>query len=210
MHQNIYITPAKDADLAYLAAIESSADTLFPPGRLPVDGGTYALEDFQQALMTGCLFVAGVPQAAKHPNTPSEPAADYASVTRQGDPSSVQVVTIENRNHVPGDIERVGFAVGQQRENHLHLALLAVTPNWGGRGIGRALVAQVLADARAKSKQCVTLTTFSDLPWNAPFYQSMGFEVIEVAEMTSFLQQILDTERGLGMHHRVAMRHCLD
>jgi len=53
----------------------------------------------------------------------------------------------------------------------------------------------------------VTLTTFRDVPWNAPFYARLGFRVIEA--LSPGLQAIRDHERDIGddaFGSRVAMR----
>ena len=49
--------------------------------------------------------------------------------------------------------------------------------DWQGKGIGRRLIACV-ADRPAKGLASLTLTTFRDVPWNAPFYARLGFEMI--------------------------------
>ena len=53
----------------------------------------------------------------------------------------------------------------------------------------------------------VTLTTFRDVPWNAPFYARLGFRVIEA--LSPGLQAIRDHERDIGddaFGSRVAMQ----
>ncbi len=55
---------------------------------------------------------------------------------------------------------------------------VAVAPAHGRRGIGRALVDEVVAWAAAGGFPSVTLATFRDVPWNAPYYEKLGFEVV--------------------------------
>ena len=54
----------------------------------------------------------------------------------------------------------------------------------------------------------VTLTTFSDIAWNGPFYRRNGFEDLQEEELTEGLRAVLDAERaaGLPMTRRGAMR----
>jgi hypothetical protein len=55
----------------------------------------------------------------------------------------------------------------------------------------------------------MTLSTFRDLPWNAPFYAKSGFRILDESELTSGFQQIRQSEReaGLPIADRVIM-HC--
>ncbi|MEM8769986.1 MAG: GNAT family N-acetyltransferase, partial [Pseudomonadota bacterium] len=61
-------------------------------------------------------------------------------------------------------------------------------------------------EAAARGLEAVTLTTFADIPWNAPFYAAMGFEVLREQGLTPFLAGALEEERALGLTERVAMR----
>jgi ribosomal protein S18 acetylase RimI-like enzyme len=49
-------------------------------------------------------------------------------------------------------------------DGNLHIEQVSVHPAHAGRGIGRALIEHVAASAGT----AVTLTTFADVPWNAP------------------------------------------
>lgn len=102
----------------------------------------------------------------------------------------------------------VGFAEAQPLPESLHLAELAVTPAHGRRGLGRALVETVCACARAEGRAAVTLTTFRIPAWNAPFYGSLGFEILPREALTASLATIVEREaqRGLPAEQRVVMR----
>jgi GNAT superfamily N-acetyltransferase len=105
----------------------------------------------------------------------------------------------------------VGFALGTRVDGLPHLLELAVHPEHGRRGVGRALVQAMLAQARADRHRGVTLTTFRHLAFNAPFYESVGFRVLTPSELTPGLAAILADEarRGLDPAKRVAMRRDL-
>ncbi|MDO8963617.1 MAG: GNAT family N-acetyltransferase [Coriobacteriia bacterium] len=101
----------------------------------------------------------------------------------------------------------VGFAVASILGRRAHLDELDVLPGYGRRGIGTALVEAV--EDHALSSGCVeiTLTTFRDVPWNAPFYARRGFEVIPEQDLGADLARRLSDEVAMGLERssRVAM-----
>lgn len=100
----------------------------------------------------------------------------------------------------------VGFAMAHELDGSLHLAVMAVHPDYGKRGLGRKLVFAILHEAARRQFSAVTLTTFGDLPWNGPFYQEAGFQVLGDAELSPSLRDIIEHEERLGMANRVAMQ----
>jgi GNAT superfamily N-acetyltransferase len=104
--------------------------------------------------------------------------------------------------------EPIGFAQVEWVGGEPHLEEMNVLPSHGRRGVGRALVEAVLAWARSGGHLAVTLTTFRDLPWNAPFYARCGFRALEPAELSTDLHAVVDDEaaRGLDPATRVVMR----
>jgi GNAT superfamily N-acetyltransferase len=89
-----------------------------------------------------------------------------------------------------------GFASVAIVDGTAHLSQLAVLPAEGRRGLGTALVVAVFEWARAGGFDTVTLTTFRDVPWNAPFYERMGFR--PVAEPAPGLAAIREHEKASG------------
>ena len=74
------------------------------------------------------------------------------------------------------------------------------------KGIGRALIRRVVDWCHSQEYASLTLTTYYDIPWNRPYYESLGFDVIEDAALRGTLKDMLEAERdGLSLH-RVAMR----
>ena len=65
--------------------------------------------------------------------------------------------------------------------------------------------------ARDRGYAEITLTTYRDIPWNGPFYASLGFKVLSAAELTPGLQERVKAEagRGLNPERRVVMRKAL-
>nr|AUN37070.1 putative acetyltransferase [uncultured bacterium] len=102
----------------------------------------------------------------------------------------------------------VGFALAEIVDAHWHLGELDVLPDYGRKGIGTALVRAVLAAARERGDGIVTLTTFREVPWNAPFYERVGFRPLTEDEMSPALCKRIEYEiaHGFPPALRVAMR----
>ncbi len=58
----------------------------------------------------------------------------------------------------------------------------------------------------------ITLTTFTDVPWNAPLYRHLGFVDLAEAEVGPELRAVREHEaaQGLDPTTRVCMRRTLD
>ena len=102
----------------------------------------------------------------------------------------------------------IGFAYCEVFGDELHLWELAVRLRDQRRGAGTALVAAVVAEARARGLRSVTLTTFRDIPWNGPFYVRLGFAETQQDETEPRLAGLKAGEaaRGLDVANRCAMR----
>jgi GNAT superfamily N-acetyltransferase len=106
------------------------------------------------------------------------------------------------------DDQIVGFLCAESAARDLHIWLLAVRREWQGKGIGRRLMKTVIEHAHHNEFISVTLTTFREVPWNEPFYRSLGFEIVDREKMDPRLQEILHAEiqHGLPGVLRCAMR----
>ncbi|HDW3277348.1 TPA: GNAT family N-acetyltransferase [Enterobacter asburiae] len=100
----------------------------------------------------------------------------------------------------------VGFILTEAHPSSLFIVELSVVLDWQGKGIGRQLIACVADHARMLGLTSLTLTTFRDVPWNAPFYARLGFEY--VTELTPELREKREEEaaHGLAYETRCAMR----
>ncbi|MFB4282086.1 MULTISPECIES: GNAT family N-acetyltransferase [unclassified Nonomuraea] len=101
-----------------------------------------------------------------------------------------------------------GFALIGWVDGNLHLDQLAVHPGSMRQGIGGRLVTAVIDHARAAGAPAVTLTTYRDVSWNAPWYARHGFSVMPEAEWGPELRALVEHERELGIEvaPRVVMR----
>lgn len=102
----------------------------------------------------------------------------------------------------------IGYVGSIFVEDGLHVAEIDVARQWQRRGIGRALMQALLAEASLRGARSATLTTDRFVPFNAPFYTSLGFRIIEEHALTARLRSILATEHDSGFDpsRRVAMR----
>lgn len=100
----------------------------------------------------------------------------------------------------------VGFALWKSYGKFALLAEIDVLPEYGRQGIGTALVGRIAADAAKAGFQVLFLTTFGNLPWNAPFYKKLGFTIPDETDLPEEIRLILAEERERGMENRVAMR----
>ncbi len=105
----------------------------------------------------------------------------------------------------------VGFACVRWVAGEPHLEELDVHPDHGRRGIGAALVAALVAWARTRGARGVTLSTFREVPWNAPFYAKQGFRTLDIATLPADLRNVRahEAELGLPIEHRIVMRLAL-
>jgi len=85
---------------------------------------------------------------------------------------------------------------------------LDVLPEYAGRRIGAALLDAVAARARAAGAAALVLSTFRDVPFNAPYYRRLGFIDLDDAALTQDLLAIRaeHVARGLDESRRVFMR----
>lgn len=99
------------------------------------------------------------------------------------------------------------FLVAAEHDNALYVAEIDVTRSWQKKGVGRALMLAALKMARQRGNWGVTLTTDRFVPFNAPFYQSLGFRALDEGETPPELLEILKREiaNGMGAERRVAM-----
>ena len=104
----------------------------------------------------------------------------------------------------PGS-EPLGFAHVLEIPGGDHLEQLSVRPAMMRRGHGRTLVEAVKRASVRRGCKRVTLRTYADVPWNAPFYARCGF--VECDPDTDFLRDLSNVEqqRGLAYGRRVQM-----
>ncbi|MGP9616167.1 GNAT family N-acetyltransferase [Arthrobacter sp. AOP36-A1-22] len=145
----------------------------------PADAASIeALENDADRLLIDWLSPAHWPPA---PSGASRLSADgYLLVAEEGIPPAI-----------------LGFVHVLEVEGLAHLEQLSVAPAHGRQGYGLLLLNAALAEARVHGYDRVSLRTYADVPWNAPFYSRAGF--VEVLPATDFHRGLIDTEEDLGL-----------
>jgi GNAT superfamily N-acetyltransferase len=158
--------------------------SMAPVIRAPRRDELERLRDIERA--AGVLFAeAGMPEVAAHEPAPADVLARYADAGR------VWVVTLDDTP--------VGYAVADVVDGNAHLEQLSVHPDAARQGLGTKLLHHVCAWARDQGYATITLSTFSHLAWNAPFYAKNGFRVMTEDELGPGLRAIRDEETALGL-----------
>jgi GNAT superfamily N-acetyltransferase len=101
----------------------------------------------------------------------------------------------------------VGYVVVDVVDGNAHVEQLSVAPSHQGAGVGRALLDRVGAWAAAGGRPALTLTTFRDVPWNAPLYRHLGFRDLDEPEIGPELAAVREHEATLGLDP--ALRTCM-
>jgi GNAT superfamily N-acetyltransferase len=108
-------------------------------------------------------------------------------------------------------IRPVGFALADTVDGAAYLSEIDVHPDHARHGLGTRLVHVVVDWAAAHRFACVRLVTFRHLPWNAPFYERLGFVALPEHEVGPELRAFIEEEGAAGIDtaKRVAMRLAL-
>ncbi len=107
----------------------------------------------------------------------------------------------------------IGFLSAEAvAERDLHIHETSVDEAFQGSGIGRALLDAAIEGAVTHHLAALTLTTFRDVPWNAPFYRRIGFKLLAMSGLDERLSMLLrkEVEEGFAEATRCAMRLPLD
>ncbi|MDP1736724.1 MAG: GNAT family N-acetyltransferase [Caulobacter sp.] len=99
----------------------------------------------------------------------------------------------------------VGFVLGEVVCDALHIWELAVAQAHQQQGLGRRLMQAAEDWARDRGLAALTLTTFSTVPWNGPFYSRLGYQRLETP-LPEVLQTLIEAETARGLKDRCAMR----
>jgi len=103
-----------------------------------------------------------------------------------------------------------GFlASGRIDGDGMFIYQLAVDYEHRRQGAGQALLATAETAAKQRGLRAVFLTTFIEVPFNAPYYERQGYETVVDAELPDALQMVIEAERhrwAAPSRRRCAMR----
>jgi ribosomal protein S18 acetylase RimI-like enzyme len=93
-------------------------------------------------------------------------------------------------------------------EDELCIDQISVNPEMHGQGLGTRLMRHVMAMALDMGEESITLDTQSDVPWNQPWYEQLGFVVVPKAEWSVAMASVDERQTGFGLdwERRVHMR----
>lgn len=102
----------------------------------------------------------------------------------------------------------IGMLLWSVTDGELHIEELSVDPDHQGAGIGTALLERVAEQARRLGFPSVSLRTFRDVAWNAPYYARRGYvEVPELSLGPEMWRKIGQEEAaGFDVRRRTTMR----
>jgi GNAT superfamily N-acetyltransferase len=105
----------------------------------------------------------------------------------------------------------IGFVLVDLVDSGAHIEQVSIHPDHARQGLGRALIDHVAEWARDRTLDELTLTTFTDVAWNGPYYERLGFIAVPQAELGPQLRAIREHETAIGLDRwpRTAMRRPL-
>lgn len=104
---------------------------------------------------------------------------------------------------VGADDRPLGYVVVDVLDGCAHVEQITVAPDAQGRGLGRGLLEHVAAWAHEHGMPALTLTTFTDVPWNGPLYAHLGFRALDEVELGDGLRARRDEEAAHGLDPRI-------
>jgi ribosomal protein S18 acetylase RimI-like enzyme len=119
-----------------------------------------------------CVYL-GLPGFETYNDLPDKPAQAYRSL-----PPGRRISVAATKGGLVGFIYSVPLGRFAQIEQ------ISVVPEAQNRGIGQALIAEIDQMGRADGFACLTLATFCDVAWNAPFYARLGFSAMAPDRMS--------------------------
>lgn len=107
----------------------------------------------------------------------------------------------------PSEELPVGFIAACMVDGACHIAELDVLPQHAGHRLGSRLIDESASWAQEQGGSCLSLTTFRNVPWNAPYYARLGFRVASLEDFGPGHSEIWEGQRamGLDMAQRVLM-----
>ncbi|AUI61403.1 GNAT family N-acetyltransferase [Amycolatopsis sp. BJA-103] len=102
----------------------------------------------------------------------------------------------------------MAYLLAEVVDGYGHIEQVSVHPDHARQGLGRRLIEHAAEWASREGLAGLTLTTYAEVPWNAPYYARLGFATLGEEDLTDGLRAIREHEiaRGLDVWPRVTMR----
>lgn len=104
--------------------------------------------------------------------------------------------------------EPIAYILVEIADRHAHISQVTVHPDHARQGIGGALIEEAARWAVERELEGMMLTTFRDVPWNAPYYTRLGFVQVPERQWPEDVRQIMQVEKAgvLAAWPRVVMK----
>lgn len=102
----------------------------------------------------------------------------------------------------------VAYLIAELVDGNGHIEQVSVHPDHARKRIGKALIDRAAQWAGAQGAPALTLTTFTAVAWNGPYYEKLGFRLLHETEWTPGLRELRAAEaaHGLDRWPRACMR----
>lgn len=102
----------------------------------------------------------------------------------------------------------IGYLVLGIVDGNAHIEQVSVDPDHAGKRIGKQLIEHAARWAKTQGMRAITLTTFTEVPWNGPYYERLGFRYVPVAAEAPEMRAVraAEADHGLERWPRTAMR----
>lgn len=92
------------------------------------------------------------------------------------------------------DDDLAAICYGRSEDEDLHIDFVGVKQEFEGRRYGVRLINDLVASAVAREMERVTLVTSASAPWNMPYYEGLGFELVRQSKASKYLRTEIDTQ----------------
>ncbi|MCF2527529.1 GNAT family N-acetyltransferase [Yinghuangia soli] len=144
------------------------------------------LQDIERSA-GACFRDIGMPEVADDAPPGTDELAAYAKAGRAW-------VAVPD-----GSPEPAAYLIAEEIDGNLHIEQVSVHADHARQGLGRALIDHAAEHAAAHGLPALTLTTFRDVPWNAPYYTRLGFRPLADDELGPGLRRIRTAEAAHGL-----------
>lgn len=93
----------------------------------------------------------------------------------------------------------IGYLIADLVDGNVHIEQVSVDPRFARRGVGRRLIEEAAGHGKRIGARGLTLTTFADVAWNAPYYRRCGFAVMPDEAVGPELRVVREHEVAVGL-----------